>query len=613
MKIAKILGICFILICIMAMGLAGCKVSEKSTKKENKPITVYLWDTDLIKELSPYIHQQFPDEDIEFIAGNNDTDLYSYLQEHGELPDIITVRRFSGTDAKDLRPFLMDFTSYDVVSEYSSYSLQYYKNNDGEINWLPICGIPQTIIANKTLFDRYGVKMPQNYAEYVEACRTFHNNGIKPYALDLAEDWSSHEMIQAGGIGELTSLNGMVWRSEAESALGDIEFDDAMWEKIFAQTVNFLKDSYFTKADLNYDTDAAMKMFTEGKAAMFHGTSTHMQQCKAQMKDELIRLPYFSQKSNEGFIYMTPSLHVAFNKNLESDSKKLEIAMKVLNCMISSEGQKLIANGGSVISFNPSVPSIENDMAGLEDEMKNHSYYIRYSAQKSFAASFKAVVGLLIGSMNEKQAYDAFKSVMNSKDPEAETTVTFEKDYSLSLNNKNGRDAASSILTTVREKNGAQLALAPYYYFTSSIFKGPCTSNRINLMIANKPNSSSLYLEKLTGSQIKELVERYLTSTDGGFQPACKYELPIASGMKLVADDKAGIKLKEIMIDGNKIDEDKEYLVLLTDGMISVLEKMNTEHALNRLEGTSLSEAWTESMLGGQQPSEPEDYIEVQN
>ena len=111
-----------------------------------------------MKNIAPYIHEQFPDQDIEFIIGNNDTDLYSYFKEHDELPDIITVRRFSGTDAQDLQPYLMDFASYDVVSKYYSYAVQYYKNAEDEIQWLPICGIPQTIIANKTLFDQYGVR-----------------------------------------------------------------------------------------------------------------------------------------------------------------------------------------------------------------------------------------------------------------------------------------------------------------------------------------------------------------------------------------------------------------------------------------------------------------------
>ena len=98
--------------------LAGCGQSKKDDH-----LTVYLWENRLMKNIAPYIHEQFPDQDIEFIIGNNDTDLYSYFKEHGELPDIMTVRRFSGTDAQDLQPYLMDFASYDVVSKYYSYAV----------------------------------------------------------------------------------------------------------------------------------------------------------------------------------------------------------------------------------------------------------------------------------------------------------------------------------------------------------------------------------------------------------------------------------------------------------------------------------------------------------
>lgn len=100
--------------------LSGCGQSKKEVSINDDHLTVYLWENRLMKNIASYIHEQFPDQDIEFIIGNNDTDLYSYFKEHDELPDIITVRRFSGTDAQDLQPYLMDFASYDVVSKYYS-------------------------------------------------------------------------------------------------------------------------------------------------------------------------------------------------------------------------------------------------------------------------------------------------------------------------------------------------------------------------------------------------------------------------------------------------------------------------------------------------------------
>ena len=452
--------------------LSGCGQSKKEVSKNDDHLTVYLWENRLMKNIAPYIHEQFPDQDIEFIIGNNDTDLYSYFKEHDELPDIITVRRFSGTDAQDLQPYLMDFASYDVVSKYYSYAVQYYKNAEDEIQWLPICGIPQTIIANKTLFDQYGIKIPENYEEYVQACQQFYDNGIKPYSMDLGEDWSNNEIIQAAAIGEFTNLDGIEWRNGAETAADEVKFDDVLWKRIFSETSQFLKDSHFGKEDINIDVDTGIQMFVEGKSAMFHGHPTVMQQLQKQMDAELIRIPYFSQTSDESYVYMTPSLNIAFNKNLEKDREKLDTALDVLDCMISEEGQKLIADGSGVISLNTDVPTMMQDVPGLEDEINNNAVYIRYSAQKSFDASLEAVHGLLSGEMDETQAYDTFRSVMNRKDPEEKATVNFENEYSISLNDRNGRDAASSILTTIREENDAQLALAPYYYFTSSMYKG---------------------------------------------------------------------------------------------------------------------------------------------
>ena len=587
--------------------LAGCGQSKKDDH-----LTVYLWENRLMKNIAPYIHEQFPDQDIEFIIGNNDTDLYSYFKEHGELPDIMTVRRFSGTDAQDLQPYLMDFASYDVVSKYYSYAVEYYKDTDDEIQWLPICAIPQTIIANKTLFDQYGIKVPENYEEYVQVCQQFYDKGIKPYSMDLAEDWSNQEIIQAAAIGEFTSLDGIDWRNKAETSAGEIKFDDVLWKRIFSETSQFLKDSHFSEEDINVNSNTGTQMFVEGKSAMFHGQPTDMQKLQDQMDAELIRIPYFSQTSDSSFVYMFPSLNIAFNKELEKNQEKLDTALDVLDCMNSEQGQKLIADGSGVISFNTDVPSMMQNVPGLEEEIKDTSIYIRYSAQKSFDASLEAVHGLLSGKMDEMQAYNAFRSAMNSKDSKEKSTVNFENEYSISLNDKSGRDAASSILTTIREENDAQLALTPYYYYTSSIYKGECTSSRVGLMTA-KNSDTPLYLVKLNGEQVYELVKKYLTEADENFYVTTKYELPIASGMKIIVkNEENGFSLKDITINDKKIDTEKEYSILLTDTTKSILKKINPKCAIEQIGDTTLSSAWIAAMSNGQQPSAPEDYIEVE-
>ena len=564
--------------------LSGC--AKTSTKSDDDHLTVFLWESKLVKNLAPYIRSQLPDMDIEFISGNNNTDLYEYYQEHGELPDIISVRRFSGTDSKELQPYLLDLSSYDIVSKYYSYALQYYFNKDQSINWLPICGIPQTMIANKTLFDRYGIALPTNYEEYVEACQKFNDLGIKPNSMDMGEDWSCLETIQGGAIDEFTSLEGLEWRSKAESADDKISFDEEMGHRVFSKTNQFLKDSYFTAEDVSLSIDDGTNMFVEKKSAIFHGTPDIYKNLSQEMKDsELVRLPYFSQTSNDGYIYMHPSLNVALNSDLENNKTKLDLALKVLDCMVSKKGQQLIANGSGVISFNQGVPSMMNDVKGLEESLKNNHIYIRYSAQKSFVAAKEVVHGLLTGQIDENSAHDIFCEIMNSKSDKEKAVVHFDKDYSIYLNDKNGRDAPSSILTTVRKAYDAKLAFVPYYYFTSSIYKGDCTSSQLGLMLCHDSNTY-LNVKKLSGKDIYGLVEKHLKE----FNVKDKYSLPIASGMKLVFDQ--NYKLKDILVNGKSIDFDKKYSILLSDSTDS--------------SNASLASAWISVMSKQDQPSKPE-------
>ena len=61
-----------------------------------------------------------------------------------------------------------------------------------------------------------------------------------------------------------------------------------------------------------------------------------------------------------------------------------------------------------------------------------------------------------------------------------------------------------------------------------------------------------------------------------------------------------------------KIDKEKEYSILLTDTTMSVLKKINPKCEIEQLKDTTLSSAWIAAMSKGQQPSAPEDYIEVE-
>lgn len=607
-----------LLIAACAALITGCSAntatnSSNEAQASDDHLTVYLWQNTLLDELVPYLEQQLGDTDIEFVVGNNNVDLYNYLQEHGSLPDVITTRRFSSVDARDLQPYLLDFSSYDISSEFSSYALQYYRNAEGNIQWLPICGIPETTIVNKTLLDKLGLSIPESYSEFAQLCDALDAAGVKPYACELSADWACHSVLQGAAIDQFESIEGIRWRSTAESAQDSIPFDDeALWNSVFNETATFISDTHLGPQDVTATIDDARQQFVSGEAAMFRGTPEVMDGLKSKMSDELVRLPYFSQTSNESWVYTYASLNVALSKQLESKPEKLDEAMKLIECLISEQGQKIIANGTGLVSYNSNVPSQLEGLEGIEDELAENQVYIRYASNNSFTASLAAVQGLASGTMDAGQAYEAFKSALDDTRTE-DAVATFDATYTLSQDASGGRDAASAILTTARQAQGTDLALAAYSYFTSPIYEGACTKTQLTMMTAQN-DGTPLYTANLTGAQVKALVENYLATGGGRFAITNRFQLPIASGMKLsVAEQSDGtFALSGITVDGQPIDEAASYSVLLTKGPSEALANIQPAAQAQKIDGTTLSKTWVGAITSGQQPAAPEDYIALE-
>ena len=76
------------------------------------------------------------------------------------------------------------------------------------------------------------------------------------------------------------------------------------------------------------------------KAAINTGTPGNMATYLSAMTDELVRLPYFSQTTDESWIYTHPSLNIAVNGSVAEEEGKLDAAMKVLNCFLWGLGNQ---------------------------------------------------------------------------------------------------------------------------------------------------------------------------------------------------------------------------------------------------------------------------------
>ena len=332
----------------LVMGLSvltgcGTKTAKNVEKQEDaQTIQVYLWSTSLYETYAPYIQSQLPDVNIEFIVGNNDLDFYKFLEENGGLPDIITSCRFSLHDAAPLKDSLMNLAlTNEAGAVYNTY-LNSFKNEDGSVNWLPVCADAHGFVVNRSLFEQYDIPLPTDYESFVSACQAFEKVGIRGFTADYTYDYTCMETLQGLSAAELTTTEGRKWRT-AYSDPADtarVGLDNTVWPGAFARMEQFIRDTGLTAADLELNYDDVTGMFGKGELAMYFSSSAGVQMFREQGIDATF-LPFFSQ-NGEKWLMTTPYFQVALNRDLEQDAARRVKAMQVLHVMLSEGAQEQI-------------------------------------------------------------------------------------------------------------------------------------------------------------------------------------------------------------------------------------------------------------------------------
>lgn len=93
MKKKKLISglLCLAMTATLLGGCAGQKTTEETADGKEK-VTIALWGNQLLEHYTEYLCDSFPDVEFEFTLATNSTDFYRFLNDHDDLPDILTVR-----------------------------------------------------------------------------------------------------------------------------------------------------------------------------------------------------------------------------------------------------------------------------------------------------------------------------------------------------------------------------------------------------------------------------------------------------------------------------------------------------------------------------------------
>ena len=601
---------------VMAVSLlAGCgtKTAEQVQEQEDaQTIQVYLWSTSLYETYAPYVQSQLPDVNIEFIVGNNDLDFYKFLQENGGLPDIITCCRFSLHDAASLKDSLMNLAmTNEAGAVYNTY-LNSFKNEDGSVNWLPVCADAHGFVVNRSLFEQYGIPLPTDSESFAAACQAFEKVGIRGFTADYAYDYTCMETLQGLSAAELTTTAGRKWRTAYSDPANTarVGLDDTVWPGAFERMARFIQDTHLTAEDLEHTYDDVMNLFRNGEVAMYFGSSAGVKMFQDEGIDTIF-LPFFSQ-NGEKWLMTTPYFQIALNRDLEQDPARREKAMKVLNVMLSEEAQnRIVADGQDVLSYSQNVPlRLTEYMKDVRDVVEENHMYIRIASNDFFATSKDVVSKMIAGEYTAKQAYQAFNARLLAEDAPAdeEIVLTSGKSYS-NVFHKNGGNASFSVMAnTLRGVYGTDVLIAAANSFTGSVLKADYTPKMAASMIM--PNSLLAYQRAMTGAELKELVRAFVEGCEGGFVPFNRGSLPVVSGIAVEVKEASGnYTLTGITRNGQPLRDDDTVTVTCLATAKQMAPLLADKSAGFTGGDQQVKSTWTEYVSGGAALAEPENYM----
>ena len=606
----RLVSVLLVMVTVLSL-LSGCG-GKSAEKEDSETITVYLWTTNLYEKYASYIQEQLPDINIEFVVGNNNLDFYRFLDENGGLPDIITCCRFSLHDASPLKDSLMDLsTTNEAGAVYDTY-LNSFRNQDGSVNWLPVCADAHGFVVNKDLFEKYDIPLPTDYESFVSACQAFDEVGIHGFAADYYYDYTCMETLQGLSASELSSVDGRKWRtiySDPDNTKRE-GLDSTVWPEAFERMEQFIQDTGLSQDDLDMNYDDVVEMYKSGKLAMYFGSSSGVKMFQDQGINTTF-LPFF-QQNGEKWLMTTPYFQVALNRDLTKDETRRQKAMKVLNTMLSEDAQnRIIYDGQDLLSYSQDVSlQLTEYLKDVKPVIEENHMYIRIASNDFFSISRDVVSKMISGEYDAEQAYQSFNSqLLEEKSTSEDIVLDSKKTYSNRFHTSGGNEAYSVMANTLRGIYGTDVLIATANSFTGNVLKAGYTEKMAGNMIM--PNELSAYSSKMSGAELKEMVRNFVEGYQGGFIPFNRGSLPVFSGISVeIKETEDGYTLNKVTKDGKQV-QDKDTFTVTCLAAPQYMEAYPAEENIVFDGGdTSVEDTWTTYVSDGNATlAEPEDYM----
>ncbi len=210
---------------------------------------------------------------------------------------------------------------------------------DGKVYAAPFSVLYNGILYNKKVFDKYDLKEPETWDEFIQVCDTLKENNVDPIGLKN-DPWASFLWFQT----LIASYNPDLYVGLTN---GDIKYTDPEMKKVMKIWQSMIKKGYFGEP---VDPPSQAKMFSTGESAMIYEPTVTSTTLKKEYEMEpgkdfdVFVAP--SMKADQKKVIFFEASPIAVSKN----SKQSDDAKKVLQSFYKKDVQQIFVDEAGIIN-----------------------------------------------------------------------------------------------------------------------------------------------------------------------------------------------------------------------------------------------------------------------
>lgn len=474
-----------------------------------------------------YVERACPDVQVQWEDNRNSCTNILYMAKHGNIPDIIAIRRFESDSALQLEPYLFDLSSLDITKSFVPEYLEPF-NNGGRQNWLPQPFLVEGIYANKELFERHNVALPKDLRSFILACNEFEKYGFVACGFDCTQGWTNTALIEGFGAAKILTSEEQRQNRKAFSA-GVMQQLDKKVTFSIADTLRDLKQNgILTNEDLTMRTDENIEQFQDGTMAMYITNSDGNNNPSG--KYQYVLLPFFGDKEENSILYTYPVFSLALSNNLNKSIAHRKACLEVFTAMFSENAQKILSQDtdGLISPQKEITLKLSSVMDNVKPLIENHRCYIRELNINTFSACTAVVKALVNDDIDNETFFSLLNDILLKK-KETHEIGTSAIQATNKLDSACNSPAAGIVADMLKNQTGVQCAIIDSREVAAPFYKGAYTSEDVAAVLLDGP----VYKAKLTDVEMGELLDTLIIYTTtfipGGVEPLVDY--PVLSGV----------------------------------------------------------------------------------